>query len=92
MFHVILLCLSLILQLAAEELKKNHSAVHLGQRQSSEHNGLQRISSHGNINPMLARLSPATDQSRMAVSQPCMSFSSFETHCFFTVLHLDTDF
>ncbi|KAK3870452.1 hypothetical protein Pcinc_024325 [Petrolisthes cinctipes] len=60
------------IKLAAEELKKNHSAVHLGQRQPSEHNGLQRISSHGNINPMLARLSLATDQSRMAVSQPLL--------------------
>lgn len=58
-------------QFNGDDLKKNFSDINLG-RQNHNSNSIQRISSHGNINPLIHSLKNTDDAARMAQSQPRM--------------------
>ncbi|XP_042235654.1 monocarboxylate transporter 12-like [Homarus americanus] len=59
------------IKIAADELKKNFSDANLV-RQSHNTESIQRISSHGNIMPLLQNLKNTDDATRMAQSQPLL--------------------
>ncbi|XP_069179895.1 monocarboxylate transporter 12 [Procambarus clarkii] len=60
-----------IIKNAGDELKKNFSDANLV-RQSQNSDSIQRISSHGNIIPLLQNLKNSDDATRMAQSQPLL--------------------
>lgn len=64
-----LMYLYFISQFNGDDLKKNFSDINLG-RQNHNSNSIQRINSHGNMNPLITSLKNSDDAARMAQSQP----------------------
>lgn len=67
------------IKITGDELKKNFSDANLV-RQSHNSDSIQRISSHGNIIPLLQSLKNTDDAARMAHSQPLLPASEKHGH------------